>query len=525
MSSEKSKLFKQRLFRTHVSVGISFSLLMYIALFFGIFAIFLPYIQVWEKPSRHIKTIELTEINYEKMLNEVLKDPNFPRDKIQIQLPGFRNDPALVISHQFSEKFLFDPLKEKKLEHEDKVSNLAMFLNGLHYGRPLKMIGLYAFGLVAVAVLFLIIGGLIFVYIFKFNNKSKNQQSTFSKWHRKIFIWAFPIFFLIVLCGAVMGVGFDSTKSVIYIATKGEKSNIRPLIGPVLFPLEKTIKLENKKITSMQIKDLIKIAKKINPDINYEKLTLINWGDETARIKIEGYNPFKPFLNGVTNKPNIVLRVKDGKLLEHNKVENSSWPILATDFVYFLHLLFGVDLITRILVALVMLASTFAVGFGVMLWLEKKAKKFEGKITFYHWKGKLSLAVILGVIPSTAVLFNLQWLLPFDLEDRLIWQHGIFYNVWLFTLFWSFYKINSYKASKEFLSIGGILFIMSSFLHFYKSGFSPSDLIENSLYNILSVDITLILLGSILLIVSYKLPKNRKEAKIFWTRNKKDKNE
>ena len=47
---EKKKLFNQRLQRVHVTTGISFSLLMYVAVFFGIFAILLPYIQVWEKP-------------------------------------------------------------------------------------------------------------------------------------------------------------------------------------------------------------------------------------------------------------------------------------------------------------------------------------------------------------------------------------------------------------------------------------------------------------------------------------------
>ena len=33
---------------------------------------------------------------------------------------------------------------------------------------------------------------------------------------------------------------------------------------------------------------------------------------------------------------------------------------------------------------------------GVMLWLTKKAKKFNGKAPFYHWMAKLSVAVIIG---------------------------------------------------------------------------------------------------------------------------------
>ena len=46
LEKESNKLFKQRLQRVHVATGISFSLLMYVAVFFGVFAIILPYIQV-----------------------------------------------------------------------------------------------------------------------------------------------------------------------------------------------------------------------------------------------------------------------------------------------------------------------------------------------------------------------------------------------------------------------------------------------------------------------------------------------
>lgn len=43
-NKESNKLFNQRLQRIHVVTGISFSLLMYVAVFFGIFGILLPFI-------------------------------------------------------------------------------------------------------------------------------------------------------------------------------------------------------------------------------------------------------------------------------------------------------------------------------------------------------------------------------------------------------------------------------------------------------------------------------------------------
>jgi len=71
MEKESNKLLKQRLQRVHVAAGISFSLFMYIAVFFGIFAILLPYIQVWEKPSRHIEYMDVTKVDYATMIDPV----------------------------------------------------------------------------------------------------------------------------------------------------------------------------------------------------------------------------------------------------------------------------------------------------------------------------------------------------------------------------------------------------------------------------------------------------------------------
>ncbi|RXF07686.1 PepSY domain-containing protein, partial [Enterococcus faecalis] len=75
MEDSKLKLFKQRLFRLHIAAGITFSIIMYLAIFFGVFAIFLPYIQTWEKPSRYIEKVDITQIDYNDMVSKVLKDP------------------------------------------------------------------------------------------------------------------------------------------------------------------------------------------------------------------------------------------------------------------------------------------------------------------------------------------------------------------------------------------------------------------------------------------------------------------
>jgi len=519
MRDDSNKFLKQRLQRVHVVAGISFSLLMYIAVFFGIFAILLPYIQVWEKPSRHIEYTDITKIDYAYMVEPIIADPDFPTNNIIITLPGYQHDPVLKISHLFVEPILFDPKTKEKLNHEGDQSNLAMFLNGMHYGHPLKTVGYLISGFVAVGGLFLIIGGLLLVIMIKYNNKAKKPVSRFSKLHRKILTWVFPPFIIITLTGALINIGFVGSSPMTYLVSKGKTSDIFELTLPVLYTTDEIVPRENISASMLPISDLITKAMKINPNINYERLTLINWKDTTARVKIEGYNPYMPFLNGISNKPSVTLSAVDASLITQHKVLDKHWSGLFYDSALFLHLLFGVDTFTRLLVTVIMTTSVFGLGFGVLLWLEKKAKKFPKNIPCYHWMGKLSLSVTIGVLPATGLLFALQWILPFDLYNRMVWQEGLFFVSWLGTLTWSFYRINSYQAAKEFFKIAGVLFILAPIFHYTNTDFSPAVLWNKGLIEIISVDIGLGVFGMLLLLLGWKLPYKEDKVQAFWSKN------
>ena len=519
IEKESNKLFKQRLQRVHVVTGISFSLLMYVAVFFGIFAILLPYIQVWEKPSRHFKLADITTINYNSMIEPVLNDPEYPKiNPISIIFPGYMQDPSLRISTEFVETKVFNPNTNQEVQNEGDLSQLSLFLNHMHYGRPFKDFGYILFGFTAVAVMFLVIGGVILILKIKYKNSSSSNVGIFSKWHRKIFTFVFPPFIIITLTGAFMNIGYDGSAPMTYIASKGQTHDIFTLTGPVLFPNEPRLEKKNDNVQMLPINELLKKAKEIAPQIDFQRVKIINWQDSSAIAKFEGYNPYMPFLNGISNNPSVTLSGVDGTLISQQKVMDKHWSGLFYDSVFFLHFLFGVDTFTRLFIATIMVISTFGIGFAVLLYLEKKARKFPNGIPVYQGFGKLSLAVMIGVIPATGLLFFLQWLLPFDMENRVIIQKGLFATLWIATFTWSFYRLNSYQTAKEFLYLGGILFVLSPIIHFVNSGFYPSKLLEEKMYSILGVDIGLFLFGFILLIVAKKLPIDREKIQRFWTK-------
>jgi hypothetical protein len=519
IEKESNKLFKQRLQRVHVVTGISFSLLMYVAVFFGIFAILLPYIQVWEKPSRHFKLADITTINYNSMIEPVLNDPEYPKiNPISIIFPGYMQDPSLRISTEFVETKVFNPNTNQEVQNEGDLSQLSLFLNHMHYGRPFKDFGYILFGFTAVAVMFLVIGGVILILKIKYKNSSSSNVGIFSKWHRKIFTFVFPPFIIITLTGAFMNIGYDGSAPMTYIASKGQTYDIFTLTGPVLFPNEPRLEKKNDNVQMLPINELLKKAKEIAPQIDFQRVKIINWQDSSAIAKFEGYNPYMPFLNGISNNPSVTLSGVDGTLISQQKVMDKHWSGLFYDSVFFLHFLFGVDTFTRLFIATIMVISTFAIGFAVLLYLEKKARKFPNGIPVYQGFGKLSLAVMIGVIPATGLLFFLQWLLPFDMENRVIIQKELFATLWIATFTWSFYRLNSYQTAKEFLYLGGILFVLSPIIHFVNSGFYPSKLLEEKMYSILGVDVGLFLFGFILLIIAKKLPIDRERIQKFWTK-------
>lgn len=514
---EKKKLFNQRLQRVHTTTGVSFSLLMYLALFFGMFAILLPYIQVWEKPSRHFKMADITTIDYTAMIDSVLANPDYPKiNPITINFPGYMQDPALKISTQFVKTKVFNPNTNLEVQNEDDLSELAWFLNSMHYGRPFKEIGIYTFGFMAVGVMFLVIGGVLLILKIKYKNSTTSKTGFFSKYHRKIFIFTFAPFIIITLTGALMNIGYKGSAPMTYLASKGETSEIWLLTGPVLYPKEPTLELKNDNVQMLPINELLKKAKQIAPQIDFQRVKIINWNDSSAIAKFEGYNPYMPFLNGISNKPSVTLSGVDGSLISQKTVMDKHWSGLFYDSIFFLHFLFGVDNFTRFFILSLMILSTFAIGFGIMLFLEKKARKLPSDTPTYQGFGKLSLAVMIGVIPATGLLFFLQWLLPFDMENRVIIQKGLFACFWVGTFAYSFYKLNSYQTAKEFLYIGGFLFILSPIVHFINSGFTPIELYLEQMYTILGVDIALFIFGLILLYIAKKLPVNKEQIQKFW---------
>ena len=365
LKQERRKEFKQRLQRVHVVVGILFSILMYLCVFFGIFAIFLTYIDDWEKPSKHYERLTYDNINLEKAINPILKDENYPKaHPIDVYLPDDW-DVHLYITTKFTKEKLINAKTYEEMKDEGDSSNLARFLNQMHYGRPLSDIFMhYIFGAMAVAAVFLTIGGILQVILIKYQKNGKSIQSKFSKWHRQIFTWLFVPFFFIALTGAILNFGIVSNP-ITYLVTKGEATNPSKILN-TLQEKEIKIKKNNEIVPMLEFRTLLDKAQGLNPNFRIQGFTLYNWFDSSAQIKIKVYDTSKPFLNGSKNSIYIMLNASDGSIIKETKVFDAPWIKIFEEAIYAVHFLFNMDILIRILIAIFMLFCGAGVGFATL---------------------------------------------------------------------------------------------------------------------------------------------------------------
>ena len=516
------KQLGERLIKVHATAGIVFGLLFYVIMYFGIFSIFQNYIKVWEKPSRHFASmVKKEDIPISKYVNQILLDPNIPNNNLRIILPDSKNDNALVLSQMFIKKIVINPNNGEKLKDEGRRIGLGFFLHNLHTGRAFyRNVGFTIFGIVAVASIFLILTGLIQVLTIKYSNKGDSALKKSSKWHRKLSIWFFfPILIIFISCAA-LNLQIKGNKKlsepITQILSNKESTKWPEAIGSTLFPSPEVKKKEGILVTMMPLEKLYAKAREINPNLDYLDMRLYRWNDSSAEIELRGYNPSYPFFNGFINLPSVTLKGSDASVVKIKRVFDAHWIRIFYEFVHFLHFVPFMSFIFKFLLSLVVAGFTIGTAFGIWLYLEKCVKKYDNKIPFYHWFSRFSMTIMLGVFPSTAIAFCLQWLLPLNMEERILWQQGAFFLTWLSTGLIAFARFDSNKAAKDILYIGSILFFCAPLIHWFNSGYGPLKLASLNMYPILGVDIGLLFLDVLCFVCAFILPKSRIQNKKIW---------
>ena len=487
------------LIKAHTQVGLFTIFFFFISAFFGTITLFLPQIHTWENTSRYF--VEEKKHNYklDKLVKRTIKEEGFNPNLIEIQLPSYR-DNVITINDPTSRSKHINPYTLKMLDSTSDTSLLSNFFNDLHIGRNIPKIGQLLMGIASILIIFLTISGVI-LYL----NKHKRNNTEFNfKWHRNLSLLLLPYIIVFSLTGAVLGFMLSSASAFAYVATNTESSELRPLVGPIIFPSEKIPKKSTEFKNFQSIDTLVEKARKSMPNLNVTNIKLLQWNDKNAQIKIEGFLKNNRMLTGRINRVHVLLNPISGELIDKKDLSSSHLANKTLSAFYFFHFIPDETLFVRIIYLILSLAFIASLALGFLIITNKKAIKNKDNRNYFNFTGRFSIAIMFGIIPSSALILVLYWGIPTELFQRTIWIKGIFYSFWAFTLLLSVYYDDILDILKSLALFTSIFLFSAVILHIMATSVYIAKLIKaDSIHSVLYFDLTLLLL-SIVFFLFYK---------------------
>ena len=474
--------------RAHTVLGLFALYFFYLACFFGTITVFMPYVKSWESPSRHFVSIE-ENAKLDEIIPEIIKR-NELTGVIDISIPKV-NEKAIGINDQQSKTIYIDPNTNKVLNIDFENNFLSNFFNAIHIGTNIPVIGRYLMGIASILMIFLAISG--FIMWINLKRKGTKKEKFWLKWHKNITLLLLPFILVFCLTGAVLGFMLSTANPIVYSATKTADTNLRATVGPILFPKDKPV-IETQNAKMMKISQLQNIAQKKYPTLQITNIKLFAWNDINAKARFIGYEKANRSITARINRMYIEISAVNGKVVATHNLETSTGANKILSAFYFLHFITDEGLLLRVIYFILGIIMTAGFAFGFLIYSEKKTltKKREDK-NYYSILNKLSLSVMIGVIPSTALVMFLYWYFPMNMFERTTWLTGCFYALWAGTLLYAVYEENTLKVINHYLLLGAILLLLAVAFHGYQTTFYPWVSLSKGMYDIFFVDIVILL--------------------------------
>ncbi|MCV6607865.1 MAG: PepSY domain-containing protein [Campylobacterales bacterium] len=493
-----NKVNKKLLIQGHTFIGLLVVFLFYISTYFGSLTLFLPYIQTWESPSKHIHSTKDYTFNIDQELDEIIANNHLLTRVIEIIPPNFK-DPSLTVSSKNQTTLHIDPNTNEILDTDFEKNSLSTFFNDLHTGGFMGLTGRVIMGVVSLGMIFLLLSGIIMY----FSSKKLNKNSWF-KWHKDLSFLLVPYIIIFCLTGGFMGFMLPNSSFFAKAATNNQENNMRKLVSPIIFKKKRILKKSKNQVLVKPLSNLIEIAQENYPDLKIEKIAIYNYKKDNSQTHFIGYLKNNRSLTARVNRMTITLDSQNGKVIEKKEIKDSHIIKKTLSAFYFLHFLTDEKIIIRVVLFIGGVLMALSLVFGYMIWAEKRLKDIHEPY-YYSFINRFTIAVMLGVIPATAGLLAIYWIIPPYLIDKEIWLRGSFYLLWSVALFISIISNSSIKTGKIYLYGSSFFFFLAVFLHGKTTGFFIHTSLLNNLNTVFAVDLTLLFCGLISFVLALKI--------------------
>ena len=498
------KLSIKYLIRAHTVVGLFCIFLFYISSFFGTITFFLPYLNQWEFPSKHIEKSLDYSFNIDNKLDEIINKYKLDIKNIEILPPSFK-DSRISISSKNQSTIFLNPNTNQELDTFYEYSNISEFINEIHFGENIPIIGTFLMGLASTAIIFLILTGII---LFISNKKKIKEKKTPKKiwfnWHKKISLIIIPFLLIFVITGAFIGLMLNTSNIFSLSVSQYKESNLRKLVAPIIFKQKENLPSSQINSEMLALSLLYKTAKENYKNLEIRKINIYNYKKENSQIVFSGYLNNNRALSGNINRVDITLNSINAQVLSKTNLDQTHGIKQSLSAFYFLHFLPDETIGIRILFSIFGILLIASLAFGYLLWAEKKLNSVKDYM-FSAFMNKFALLVIVGVLPACSLLFVLHWIIPFEIIDRDIWIKGLFYTFLCLSFCYILYESQILKIIKVLLFITGIFLFIAVFLHGYKTNIYIWNSFEQNLIVIFYVDLVLLLISFLSFFFSKKI--------------------
>ncbi len=451
------------LMRAHTVLGLVAIFIFYICTYFGAITVFLPYISAWENPSRHF-VLEEKNINLDKVIPQIIKDKNLEKT-ISITLPTFR-DKTISIKDEKSETFYINPNTNTLLDTRNENNFVTNFFNEIHMGKNIPSIGQVITATACILMIFLSISGLI-LWLNNRKNKRKNEK-VWMRWHRISALVLLPFILIFSITASVTGFMFPGSAPIAYTASNTKEIHLEKIVFPILFPKDEKVS-QSFKSDMLDISILQNKALEYYPDLKIESIKLFNWNEQYAQIKFTGHLKNNRALSARHNRMYIVLKGINGELIKKKDLSNSNTTNKLLSVFYFFHFIPDESIIIRIFYFTFGIVMAASLAFGFLIYSDKKSKKTKNDLGYYSKLNTFAMAVMIGIIPASALVLCLHWIIPFEILEREFYIKSSFYGLWLLTFVYSAFKNSALKVTNNLLVFSALILVFTVLIHGYKT--------------------------------------------------------
>lgn len=463
---KKNPLYLKYLSHSHLIIGFLTLFLFYMSTYFGTITLLMPYLSVWESPSRHYVQSFHPVLPSDESVQTLVNKHGFGAKPMVMTLPSFK-DPLMKVSSENQNTLYIHPVTQEIMVVSKEEQLLSTFFNELHTGIVIPKIGMPLMGITSIGMLFLGVGGLL-LYFYKRKRKTPQTRSwreVWFSWHKILGLSMLPYVIIFACTGAFLGLMLSSSSVFALSATELKENNMRKLVAPLIFP-KKTLPPSAEEASSLSINRLYEEAKKHYPDLIITQISLYNYGKHNGQTHFSGYLSENKALSGRINRQSITLESQNGAVVAKKDLATSHGINQILSAFYYLHFLPDETLGMRLIFVLLGIGMMVCLVSGYLIWSEKKLTSKGYSADIFN---RMTLAFLLGIIPATALALWVHWLIPLGTFDKDVWMRGLFYAAWTFWLFYFLFESSIVNAIKHLLNSSAWFFLGAVCFHGLKA--------------------------------------------------------